>query len=280
MQRLNYSLLEELTTEPTPQGENLLVLEVTNVDVKRLRDDRSEIFGGHDIAFVATAAFRATPDGIGALRKYTGAGNLAVGDELFVIGSDAELRSETLPIDEDSVSLWINDHYSFTFTLNGVADTDDGPFEDLGPVAINAAVPVDDRDTLILPWLRKLNTGAFKDGFIDVDVRINEKEIVPPDGFTAKWSMQPGLAVQFLKTSKQNDPEEATFNLVLEVDDTEDSPAELGKDGLRVALVGAPTGVRLALIPTSDPAAAAQVKKKSAEPARPNATTTPSKQKP
>jgi hypothetical protein len=279
MQRLNYSLLEELTTQPTPVGENLLALEVTNVDVKRLRDDRSEITGGQDIAFVATATFRATSDGIGALRKYTGAGNLAVGDELFVIGSDAELRSDTLPIDEDSVSLWINDHYTFTFTLNGEADTGDGPFQDLGAVAIVTDSPSDADDKLALPWLRKLNTGAFKDGFIDVDVRIAEKD-TEPTGYAAKWAMEPSFTVRVIKTTGPNESQDAMFDFVLEVDDTEDSPIELGKDGLRVALVGAPTGVRLALVPHAPGPGGAPVKKKPADAPRPNATTTPPKQKP
>jgi len=62
--KLNYDILEEL--RKSTQG---IQLEITNVDVKRLRDDRSEIFGGQDIAFVATAAFRATPDGIGVLAR-------------------------------------------------------------------------------------------------------------------------------------------------------------------------------------------------------------------
>jgi len=273
--KLNYDILEEL--RKSTQG---IQLEITNVDVKRLRDDRSEIFGGQDIAFVATAAFRATPDGIGVLRTYTGTGDLAVGDELFTIDDDAEVRSETVEIDEDSVTLWIHDHYTFTFTLNGVDDTGNGPFQDLGEVAISTTSPDEHDDKLALPWLRKLNTGAFKDGFIDVDVRITEDFVDPPVESTVSWTMEPGLAVRFIKSTSANDDEDAMFKLVLEVDDTEDSPAELGKDGLRVALVGAPTGVRLALIPTSDPAAGGQVKKKSAEPARPSATSTPPKQKP
>src|SRR4030095_10879814 len=105
--------------------------------------------------------------------------------------------------------------------------------------AIETTIPDDDRDTLVLPWLRKLNTGAFKDGYIDVDVPITEKEIDTDACSTTKGAMQPGLAVRFIKTTGPNE-EDASFDLVLEVDDTEDSPSDLGKEGLRVALVGAP----------------------------------------
>jgi hypothetical protein len=171
-QKLNYDILEEIRNQHAQ-----IHLEVTNVDVKRLRDDRSEIFGGQDIAFVATASFRATPDGIAVLRDYTGHDDLGVGDELFVIGPDAELRSETLPIDEDSVALWVDDHYTFTFTLNGVDDGPSGPFQDLGAITIETESPADHEPKLALPWLKKLNTGVFKDGYIDVDVRIAENDL-------------------------------------------------------------------------------------------------------
>jgi hypothetical protein len=67
------------------------------------------------------------------------------------------------------------------------------------------------------------------------------------------------------------------FDLLLEVDDTPDSPGDIAKEGLRVALAGANTGVRLVLMPRTDPNAG---KHKLAEPARPAPTTTPPRHRP
>ena len=116
--KLTYEVLDDLIEH------HEVHLEVANVDVKRLRDDRSEIVGGQDIAFVATATFRATSNTANILKQHIGTGDIAVGDALFVIGADAEVRSEVLEIDEDSIALWLDDHYTFTFTLNGLDDTD------------------------------------------------------------------------------------------------------------------------------------------------------------
>ena len=256
-------------------------LEVTNVDVKRLRDDRSDIIGGQDIAFVATATFRATSSTTAMLKQQIKNGDIAVGDALFVIGADAEVRSETLEIDEDSVALWLNDHYAFTFTLNGVDDSGDGTFQDLGAVAIATTSHEPHEPTLVLPWLRKLNTGAFKDGFIDVDVRITENNVDPPGDVATTWQLDTNLAIAFHRKTIADDKvlsdEPVLFDIALEVDNPDVELDQIAAGGLRVALDGGKTGVRMVLTPrVANPSSKAQ--KQSADTARPNANSPPSKQ--
>jgi hypothetical protein len=163
MARLTYQVLDDLFTTHN------LYFEVTNVDVRRLRDDRSEIQLGQDIAFVATAAFRASATLTKVLAERLAANHLAAGDELLVIGPDAELRSDKLELDEDSVALWLKDHFEFTFLLNGVK-TD--AFRSLGEIRVATPVSTGRQSQLVLPWIRLLNTAAVKDDYIDVDVQI------------------------------------------------------------------------------------------------------------
>ncbi|HSR98611.1 MAG TPA: hypothetical protein VLM79_16255 [Kofleriaceae bacterium] len=275
--KLTYEVLDSLIDQ------SCIHLEVTNVDVKRLRDDRSEIIGGQDIAFVATATFRATSSTTAMLKQQIKNGDIAVGDALFAIGPDAEVRSETLEIDEDSVALWLNDHYAFRFTLNGVDDSDGGPFQDLGSVVIATTSHEPHEPTLVLPWLRKLNTGAFKDGFIDVDVRITENTVDPPEVATT-WQLDTNLAIAFRRKVVASDDrvlsdEPVQFDIALEVDDPDVSLDQIAAGGLRVPLDGGGTGVRLVFMPkVANPSA--KVQKKSLDAARATATTPPSKHKP
>lgn len=165
MEILNYQVLDGLFNDK-------LFLEVTDVDVRRLRDDRSEIQLGQDVAFVATAKFRASNTAIKALADRLAASHLAAGDELLVIGPDAELRSDKLEIDEDSVALWIKDHYDFAFLLNGSASD---AFRKLGPIRVATEIPADRPSQITLPWITRLNTAVVKDDYIDVDVQISPR---------------------------------------------------------------------------------------------------------
>jgi hypothetical protein len=162
MKKLTFEILDSLG-DP---------FDVTNVDVKRLRDDRSEIQLGQEVAFVATASFRVTPDARTKLASALPDAALADGDELLAIGSDAELRSD-LPIDEDSVARWIHKHYRFDFVLNGKCSPALRPF---GPITVKADDPGKTADELVLPWLTKLSTIQVKDDYIDVDVQISERD--------------------------------------------------------------------------------------------------------
>lgn len=146
-------------------------LDPTDVDVKRLRDDRSEIQLGDEVAFVATTAFRLTAEAMTALQDaHIDAEvfrDLGKEDALFSIGADGELVSSSVPLDNDSVSQWIADHYDFQFLLNGA------PHAAFGPVGRVRLSP-DDATAVqrTLPWIQKLNTAAIKDDYIDVDVKL------------------------------------------------------------------------------------------------------------
>jgi hypothetical protein len=154
-------------------------LEPTDIDVKRLRDDRSEIQLGDEVAFVATAAFRVTSLGAGVLAgAQTGLQvlrDLAKEDVLFAIGADGELVSSNVPLDHDSVSQWIADNYHFAFLLNGAQHAAFGP---VGRVRLN---PDDNKasQSRMLPWIQKLNTAAIKEDYIDIDVKL-EPPATPP----------------------------------------------------------------------------------------------------
>lgn len=144
-------------------------LEPTNVDVRRLRDDRSEIRPGDDVAFVATVTFRVTDAGAKELQRTSkqepprleDLRNLAAGDVLFEIRSDGELVSPHFAIDDEDIEPWLADHYEFAFLLDG------HPSPAFGPVQRHRA-----RSTGQVPWIRKLNTAALKDDYIDIDVRV------------------------------------------------------------------------------------------------------------
>jgi hypothetical protein len=167
MDKLTYEVLNEIVHA----SEGAEAIEVVNVDIKRLRDDKSDIQPGDEVAFVATGSFRLAEPGTTVLDRLRGRGltDIAVGDELFAIGPDAELRSKKLPLDEDSVALWLAQNYKFTFLLNG----DEGAFGPLGPVRITTPSPASHDAALVLPWLQKLNTAAVKDDYVDVDIRID-----------------------------------------------------------------------------------------------------------
>jgi hypothetical protein len=166
MDKLTYEVLNEIVHA----SEGAEAIEVVNVDIKRLRDDKSDIQPGDEVAFVATGSFRLADPNTTVLDRLMGHGlDIAVGDELFAIGPDAELRSKKLPLDEDSVALWLAQNYKFTFLLNG----DEGAFGPLGPVRITTPSPASHDAVLVLPWLQKLNTAAVKDDYVDVDIRID-----------------------------------------------------------------------------------------------------------
>lgn len=205
MEKLNYAMLETLIQKAA--------LEITNVDVKRLRDDRSEIQIGEDVAFVATASFRLTPLGATLLHKLPGSEQIAVGDELLMIGADAELRSETIAIDEDSVALWLAERYTFTFLLNGEARH---LFRDVGRVRVNTKSPPSHPTDLALPWLKKLNTASVKDDYIEVDVRIEENELLPPpppEPEPTRWQLADERSIAF-----RNGEQVVDLDVDLEVD--------------------------------------------------------------
>jgi len=114
MTMLTYQALCTLVDVP-----NKHYLEMVNVDVRRLHDERAEVQYGDEVALVASFSARLTAEGWKRLKKLEGCKNLAVGDELLVVGTDAELRSKVIELDSEGVTRWISDHYDFTFLLNG-----------------------------------------------------------------------------------------------------------------------------------------------------------------
>jgi hypothetical protein len=143
-------------------------LEVADVDVRRLRDDPSEILSGDEIAFVAVAKFRITADALSTspFKDLADQLDLAAGDDLFYIDRDAEIRSEKVQLVEDDVVFWLNANYGFTFTLNG---TGSPAFQPLGSTRLKTLPKATSKT---LPWLTKLNTVVVKDDYVDVDVKI------------------------------------------------------------------------------------------------------------
>jgi hypothetical protein len=230
---LNYQALSHL-----PAG---LVLDVCDVDVQRLRDDRSEIMLGDEVAFVAVAKFR-IPLGAGSLNVPLW-DNLGPGDEVFWIGNDAELRSDKFQLDEDGVIDWIRQTFSFTFTLNGETST---AFQPVGRTSVAPATapavpdgtvtPGPKSARIALPWLTKLNTVLVKDDYIDVDVKIGtpSSPTPPVSKQNSLWFSAQGM---FGPPSGQAAPVE----LQLEIDDLEKLPADV----YSIPLVSEETGARL-----------------------------------
>jgi hypothetical protein len=159
--QLTYSLLETLDQSSD-------FLQLIDVEVKRLRDDRGEIQLGQDLALVATATFQIAkrPDS----PKPSPLKHVSRGDALLVIGSDAELRSDRVALDLDGVTRWIHDHYDFTFLLNGSPSS---LFSAVGQVRVREEP--DEGAVIALPWLRKLSTSELRTDYINVDVRIDHK---------------------------------------------------------------------------------------------------------
>lgn len=180
LKKLNYETLDEMLQYRTTSKSGRM-FEILNVDVKRLHDDHSEIQLGQEVAFVATFAIHITQDGIDALQIVASGAladccrQLAHKDELLVVGADAELRSDKVPIDEDSVALWIRDKFTFTFLLNGEEDTDkNSMFSEVGRVQLHTDSPAQHPPDFALPWLKKLDIGHLSEDYVDVDVRIDE----------------------------------------------------------------------------------------------------------
>ncbi len=224
MRKLNYELLEGLVTHGRP-------LEVTDIDVKRLRDDRSEIHAGQEIAFVATASFRLTAAGCRTLQQQLDAGHLAVGDELLAIGPDADLHSDKLLIDDDSVARWIAHRYVFEFVLNGKPSA---AFHDVGLVTVK----LDDSGTasgeLALPWIKKLDTIQVKDDYVDVDVQIRERLVTShpvPRPTAERWEIDKRQIHVGPQGARVLDVE-----LAFELDDLATLPATVKHKTFRVGL--------------------------------------------
>ena len=230
-------------------------LEPTNIDVKRLRDDRAEIQLGDEVAFVATLAFRVTHEGLALLKGWeptqsAGLKELAAGDSLFTIAADGDLVSTGLPIDADGLSKWIAERYEFAFLLNG------GTHHAFGPVG-RGRVATDDtgRGKPAQPWIQKLNTAAIKDDYIDVDVQITERS-KPVDTTARKFQFVLGTAAHDL-----DGPTRLVAQLVLQTSATAklagrtiDVPLEGCADGawLHIAFSEQPDSV--ANKPVTDPA--------------------------
>ncbi|TMQ06525.1 MAG: hypothetical protein E6J91_37700 [Deltaproteobacteria bacterium] len=177
MMKLDYDVLDRLVAT-TGQS-----LEVTDIDVKRLREDRSEILAGEDIAFVATAAFRLTRSGLAWLRGESSE-EIAAGEQLFTIGADAEIHAGRIPIEPGSIASWIHDHYRFRFLLDG---SKSGAFRPLGS---GRPTRHPDEPARHLPWLRLLDAAAVEGDYIDVDVDIDPKQSRPlPDPCTMAWGV-------------------------------------------------------------------------------------------
>jgi hypothetical protein len=224
---LNYDILKTIAVDSMKNPRR--ILEVTDVDVSRLRDDRSEIQIGDEVAFVAAATFRLTVEGAGSLQAMAiaDAATLVVGGELLVIGPDGELTSDVLPIDEDSVSLWLAEHYSFTFLLNGA---DNGPFVPINRIRVKPGSSPHNKPKLELPWLRKLNTALVKDDYIDVDVRIDDSDPSTNRPGPAAWRS----AIAF----KPSDMNRSVVIASLVLDGSDAAIAKLGGKTIHVPLDG------------------------------------------
>jgi len=220
---LNYETLTGLSDD--------VELEVCDVDVQRLRDDRSEIMSGDEVAFVAVAKFRIPPSYQGA--PFSGLGvDLGAGDELFFIGNDAELRSDKFQMDEDGVIEWIRQQFAFTFTLNGSASSG---FQPVGrtmvapdsasdsPPAGALVAPGARPARMALPWLTKLNTVVVKDDYIDVDVKIAKPLPHHPGHITQRNTLWLDVPVSFGKPNAL--PGKA--DLHVEIDDLEKLPEQV-----------------------------------------------------
>lgn len=155
--KLSYDVLEALIGQDPKQ-----YLEIVDIDAKRLNDDTSEIRTGDKVAFVATGKLRLTHEGLVHARRAVPDSrallqDIAEGDELFEIGSDAEIESG-LPIDTDSVKQWLAEHYAFRFLLDGR----DSPYFRTIRRGDGAA-----------PWVKTLDTSVIRGEHFDVVVAID-----------------------------------------------------------------------------------------------------------
>jgi hypothetical protein len=155
--KLSYDVLEALIGRDPKQ-----YLELVDFDATRLGDDNSEIRPGDKVAFVATGKLRLTHDGLVHARGEVPESrallqDIAEGDELLEIGSDAEIESG-LPIDADSVKRWLAEHYAFRFLLDGR----DSPYFR----AIR-------RGDCAAPWVKTLDTSVIRGEHFEVAVAID-----------------------------------------------------------------------------------------------------------
>lgn len=260
MLKLNFDILDRLEHP----------LEVTNVDVKRLRDDRSEIQLGQEVAFVATASFRVTPEAQTALGPLVPNAALAVGDELLVIGSDAELRSD-LPIDEDSVARWIDKHYKFDFVLNGKPSP---ALRAFGPITVKTDDAGTTDDKFVLPWLVKLSTIQVKDDYIDVDVQISEPGQTSSQGSSdAVFRGQVATPKLDPVTASQTGGEgPLVVELALELVAASSDLATLAGQTFRVGLIADDSNARFDLVVTVPPLGSVRASKLAVRPIAPLST--------
>ncbi len=135
MPMLDYNALQSLV-----DLENSHHLEFVNVDVRRLHDDRADIQYGDEIALVASFTAKITAAGARRIKRHEGCGDISAGDKLFVVSTDAEVRSEVVELENEHVIRWIADHYDFIFLLNG---REHGSFREVTrtPGAVEPAPP-------------------------------------------------------------------------------------------------------------------------------------------
>jgi hypothetical protein len=235
MDKLDASTLYTLFKQPINN-----YLETTDIDVARLRDDRSEIQLGDEVAFVATVSFRVTSLGASTLASAVQGGlgvllrDLAKEDVLFSIGADGELVSSNVPLDNDSVAQWIADNYVFGFQLNGARHAAFGP---VGRVRLS---PDDTKPahSRALPWIQKLNTAAIKEDYIDVDVKL---ELAPPTTTATAAAYVEYVVPYQIRTNTSAVLPNASMVLRVPI-------AHLGERAIHIPLDNHPDGARLQIL--------------------------------
>jgi hypothetical protein len=198
MEKLNYDMLKKLTRTKRSH------LEIVDIDARRLRDDTTEIRSGDEVAFVATAKVRLTRDGLAHVRSEVPEckpliKEMAEGDDLLEIGSDAEVVSE-LPIDPDGVKKWLTEHYAFTFLLDGEGSEH---FRTIG------------RSDITYPWVRTLNTGIVRNDHFDVAVQIDE--MTPPPLPVPPPGLPPGR-IKIAATAVDVELDDASLELMVAIE--------------------------------------------------------------
>lgn len=145
--------------------------EVSDIEVKRLHDDSSEIIAGQQVAFVATFKLR-IKNRSSSLAMSLG---MQKGDVLLELSSSTELQSEwpvlSTPERKAAWQQWLAANYDFRWSVNGESVRTGESGQRRPP---RTGAPLLDR-----PWLLVLETVALDSGYVDVRVDIPPRAAPP-----------------------------------------------------------------------------------------------------
>lgn len=198
-------------------------LEVSDIEVRRLHDDNSEIVAGQEVAFVATFKLRL------AQQSSSLAIGVGKGDALLEMSSAGEPQSEQLELSsldqQEMLPQWLAANYDFLWTVNGARV----------PAAErrHARWQGGDRSALDVPWLLVLDTAPLDREYVDVRIDIRPKgatsgSVKPPAAPSVKLpAASPAKSPAKSPTRSQSEESFAERLVIFELQGERQSPLPL-----------------------------------------------------